>query len=257
MYARNFLHNVKIGKNVIMGKNNIFGENVIIKNNVKIGNNNRIYDNTIIYPNTVIGNNNIILERNILGQVGVQSSHNYDNFEFKYNGLEIGNNNFFHCNNIIFNGFDKKTIIKNNNKLLAENHIGHDTIINNNVTLYPRCITGGHSILLDNSVMGFYSTLQQRMVLGNYSMIGAGNNVSHNVFPFFIIVNNKYLRINKHAIKNKQLYNEILENETKILELINYMKNSKNIDYYKLDLLDDNIKSIIINFFNNCVNYKI
>ena len=31
MYARNFLHNVKIGKNVIIGKNNIFGENVIIK----------------------------------------------------------------------------------------------------------------------------------------------------------------------------------------------------------------------------------
>ena len=189
-----------ICSSLIIGKNNIIGKNVKIFENVTIGNNNKIYDNTIIYPNTKIGNNNIFLHRNKIGEIGVQSSFNTDNFEFKYNGLEIGNNNFFHVDNIIFNGYDKKTVIGNYNKILSESHIGHDTKIINNVILYPRCITGGHSTLLSNSVMGFNSTIQQRMVLGNYSMIGAGNNVSKNVFPFYIIVNNKYIRNNNKAI---------------------------------------------------------
>ena len=98
----------KICNTLNIGKNNIIGENVKIMENVIIGSNNKIYDNTIIYPNTIIGNNNIILSNNKIGEIGVQSKMNYENFEFKYNGLEIGNNNFFHVNNIIYNGFYKK-----------------------------------------------------------------------------------------------------------------------------------------------------
>ena len=102
-----------------IGKNNIIGKNVKILENVIIGDNNKIYDDTIIYPNTKIGNNNIFLHRNKIGEIGVQSSFNTDNFEFKYNGLEIGNNNFFHVDNIVFNGYDNKTIIGDYNKILG------------------------------------------------------------------------------------------------------------------------------------------
>lgn len=251
---RNFLKNIKIGKNVNIGCNNYIGNNVIIKNNVNIGNNNKIYDNCIIYPNTTIGNNNIFLARNIIGEIPVQSSYNFENFKPIYNGLEIGNNNFFHCNNIIFNGYESKTIIKNNNKFLAENHIGHDTKIYNNVTIYPRCITGGHSILLDNSVMGFYSTIQQRMVLGNYSMIAAGNNVSHNIFPFYIFLNNKYLRINKHQINN-EIYDKI--NDKEIRNIIYHIRENNELCYNKINLLHEPIKNIINNFFNYTINNKV
>ena len=36
---------------------------------------------------------------------------------------------------------------------------------------------------------GFYSTIQQRKKLGNYAMIGAGNNAIKDVFPFYIQIN--------------------------------------------------------------------
>lgn len=52
-----------------------------IMENVIIGNNNKIYDNTIIYPNTTIGNNNIFLNNNKIGELGVQSQVDYDNFK--------------------------------------------------------------------------------------------------------------------------------------------------------------------------------
>ena len=236
-----------ICSSLIIGKNNIIGKNVKIFENVTIGNNNKIYDNTIIYPNTKIGNNNIFLHRNKIGEIGVQSSFTTDNFEFKYNGLEIGNNNFFHVDNIIFNGYDKKTVIGNYNKILSESHIGHDTKIINNVILYPRCITGGHSTLLSNSVMGFNSTIQQRMVLGNYSMIGAGNNVSKNVFPFFIIINNKYIRTNNKAIPDDLNINNYKEQLDYIIDYIkrnNYdCKIKKEINSLPLE-----ISKIIIYF---------
>lgn len=256
MASRFFINKIKIGKNCKIGKNNIFGENVIIKDNVIIGNNNKIYDNCIIYPNTKIGNKNIILENNMLGPVGVQSSYNYDNFDFKYNGLIIGNNNFFHINNIIFNGFDNETIIGNNNKFLSENHISHDSIIYNNVIMYPRSMTAGHCILLNNSVMGMNSSIQQRMVLGNYSMIGANNFVANNVFPFYIYYNNKYIRINKHAMDDG-LYKKLVKQEDLLLKIINYKNNTnliKNIDIIKeINNLLFPINKILFDYISECV----
>lgn len=235
-----------------LGLNNIIKKNVTIYENVIIGNNNKIYENTVIYPNTIIGDNNIILNNNIIGEYPIVSSLNYSNFiEKQYNGVVIGNNNFFHVRNIIFSGYDKRTIIGNNNKLLAENHIGHDTQINDNVVLYPRCITGGYSILLNNSVMGFNSTIQQRMVLGSYSMIGAGNNISHNIFPYYIIINGKYIRLNIKAIPETLL---ITNFDDELKYIISKLKNEKKISYdinNRISLLPENIKINIKDFIKN------
>jgi len=238
----------RICNSLKIGKNNFIGENVKIMENVIIGSNNKIYDNTIIYPNTIIGDNNIILNDNKIGELGVQSNVNYEKFEFKYNGLEIGNNNFFHVNNIVFNGYIDKTIIGNNNKFLAENHIGHDTKIFNNVILYPRCISGGGSKLLNNSVMGFYSTIQQNRVIGSYSMIGAGNNISHNIFPFFIYFNNDYIRYNTHIIPEKFKINDF--NLKEIIEKIKRDKFNENI-LDEINQLPKFIKEPIIDFYEN------
>jgi len=94
----------KLHESLIIGKNNYIEKGVKIYENVVIGNNNKIYDGTFIYPNTVIGNNNVILNNNILGEYGVEARD--DNFEEKkFGGLIIGNDNYFHVDNIIFNGF--------------------------------------------------------------------------------------------------------------------------------------------------------
>lgn len=238
----------KICNSLKIGKNNFIGENVKIMENVIIGSNNKIYDNTIIYPNTIIGDNNIILNNNKIGELGVQSNINYENFEFKYNGLEIGNNNFFHVNNIIFNGFTNKTLIGNNNKFLSEITIHHDSEIKNDIILYPRAMVAGFCKLLNNSVMGMNSTLQQRKVLGQYSMIGMNNPCSHNVFPFFIYFNNDYIRYNTHIIPEKFKINEY--NLKEIIEKIKRDKFNENI-LDEINQLPKIIKESIIDFYEN------
>jgi len=115
-------------KSIQIGSGNDISDDVKIHNNVVIGNNNKIYSGTIIYPNTIIGNNNIILNNNILGEYGVDAKDN-DFKEKKFGGLIIGNNNYFHVNNIIFSGFYTKTEIGDNNKFLSQ------------VTLHPPQLT--------------------------------------------------------------------------------------------------------------------
>ena len=245
------MNNIYKSKNICnsltIGKNNLIGDNVKIMKNVTIGDNNKIYDNTIIYPNTTIGNNNIFLNNNKIGELGVQSNIDYDNFEFKYNGLIIGNNNFFHVNNIIFNGYENKTVIGNSNKFLSEVTIHHDTIIKNNVILYPRAITAGFSKLLDNSVMGMNSSIQQRQVLGQYSMIGMNNSAIHSIFPFFIYYNNQYIRYNTHIIPEDFEIHKI-----NLKEIIDYTKNKPFDEHIinKINKLPENIRNPILEFYN-------
>ena len=237
---------LRFPKSLIMGKNNYIESGVKILENVIIGDNNKIYDGTVIYPNTVIGNDNLILNNNILGEHPVQSKEVFTKKHF--NGLRIGNNNFFHISNKIFSGYTSKTIIGNNNKFLSENHISHDTTIHNNVTMYMRVMTAGYCTLLDYSTMGMYSCIQQNSVLGSFSMIGMGNAVSHNVFPFYIYLDRKYLRFNKVKIP------EELQIDTYSIELINLIENLKKNDCDKKLVkqydLPENIKYYIYKFLD-------
>jgi UDP-N-acetylglucosamine acyltransferase len=238
-----------IKKNINIGKNNYIEKGVKIYENVIIGNNNKIYDGTILYPNTIIGNNNIILNNNIIGEHCVDSNEKFQDKIYK--GVKIENDNFLHIKNIIFSG----SKLGNNNKLLAENHLGHDTIITDNVVLYPRCITGGLTKLLPFSTMGMNSLLQQNTVLGQFSMIGMGNIASHNVFPFFIYVNNKYLRFNTKKIPDEL---NIDKYEKDLLNIINELKNN-NFDKSILlnNNLPENINKYLLEFYDNIKIKKI
>jgi UDP-N-acetylglucosamine acyltransferase len=199
--------------------NNFIDSSVIIYDNVVIGNNNIIKANTIIYENTVIGNNNIILEYNILGCLPVEANIHYE--QIKSNGLIIGNNNFFHISNKISSGYYDKTIIGDNNKLLSDVYISHDNIIHNNITFYPRVFSAGIVEYFDNANIGAGAYIHQKCKVGSYSMIGMNCTITKNVLPFFVNINNKNFKLNKHKLPNgileySDLLNKILLSDNKL-----------------------------------------
>jgi UDP-N-acetylglucosamine acyltransferase len=229
------LHSLK----TIIGKNNYISPTAIIHDNVKIGNNNKIYNEVVIYPNTVIGDNNIIFNNNIIGEYPVQSNTNYRDYDFtKTFGTTIGNNNFFHIRNIIFAGIERSTEIKNNNNILSQTHIGHDSKIHNNVTLYPAVALGGFSECMDYSNLGGYTFIQQKKIIGKYCMVGGSQLVVKNVFPYFVYINGKITRLN-----HIKLSDDILKNEIEIKKLAQeYYNGNRDLN---LDKLPINIKSEI------------
>ena len=213
-------------KNIKIGKNNYISPNSIIYDNVIIGDNNKIHDNVIIYPNTEIGNNNNIFNGNVIGEFPVASDDDYKNYDLsKSKGVIIGNNNLFHVKNIIFGGCINKTLIGNNNKFLAENHIGHDSIIKNNVTSYARVLFAGFSVCLDYSNIGSYAFIHQRTTIGQYSMIGSGGPLTKNAFPYFVNINNKITRLNWSKLNPL-----IMENELILREINDKILKKENID---------------------------
>lgn len=233
-------------KSLVMGKNNYIESGVKIAENVIIGDNNKIYDGTVIYPNTTIGNNNVILNNNILGEHAIESHEVFK--EKVFNGLEIGDDNLFHVENIIFGGYHRKSKIGNNNKILSEFHMGHDTHIHNNVTMYPRVIAGGLSTIMDDSAVGMSSVIQQNCVLGKYSMIGMVNAASHNVFPFYIYFNQKYLRPNKVKVPEEIAIDEYDEKLRRLIAELKINKCDKDcVEKYELP---DNIKGPIYDFLD-------
>jgi len=246
---------LKFPKSLIMGKNNYIESGVKILENVIIGNNNKIYNGTVIYPNTIIGNNNVILDNNILGEHPIISTEIFT--EKKFNGLEIGNNNFFHISNKIYSGYSSKTIINNNNKILGESHIGHDVNIYNNVNIYSRSLIGGYVKMLDYSGMGVYSVIHQKKIIGDYAFIGMNNTITKNIFPFYININHKYSKLNRHIMNNKDILTQINDNEIIINEiLLKYQDKTLNLKNY-YDLIPINIYNIIENYISQteiCVN---
>lgn len=234
-------------KKATFGINNKISDSAIIHNNVCIGDNNFIGDNVIIYPNTIIGNNNNIFKGNIIGEFPINSDDDFREYDLsKAKGVIIGDNNLFHINNLIFSGIEKKTLINNNNKLLGECHIGHDTQVYNNVTFYPRVITGGYSEYLNNSNIGMCAVIHQRRIVGQYSMIGANNTVTKDIFPYYININNKIYRLNK--IKIPEYINDLDD----CLREIEFNFQNKNYDLSNYELPIDVLNDL--NFFISKIN---
>jgi acyl-[acyl carrier protein]--UDP-N-acetylglucosamine O-acyltransferase len=244
---------LKFPKNCVIGKNNYIESGVKLYENVIIGDNNKIYNGTVIYPNTVIGNNNVILNNNILGEHAVEAKEDFK--EKVFNGLVIGDNNYLHVNNIIFNGYYRKTLIGNHNKILSSCNIHHDCILNNNIVLYPESTICGLCELMDYSTMGVKSSIQQKSILGQYSMIGMGNIASHNIFPFYIYFNNSYKRFNTIKIP-EDLNINYFENDlqTLIQDLKNNNCEKQYVEKYNLSI---DIKNIVYNFLNKIKINKI
>ena len=225
----------------IIGKNNKISNSAIIHNNVTIGDNNFIGDNVIIYTNTTIGNNNNIFNGNIIGEFPVNTCNDFREYDlYKCKGVSIGDSNLLHVKNIISTGIDNKTYIGNNNKILSECYISHDTKIYNNVVMYPRVMAAGYTEFLDNSNVGMCAVIHQRIIVGQYSMIGANNMVTKNVFPYYININNKIHRLNKikipeHIINYDSFLKEIQQNiENKNYDLDNYKLPKDIIDVLNL-----------------------
>lgn len=229
-------------KETIIGVNNKISDSAIIHKNVCIGDNNFIGDNVIIYPNTTIGNNNNIFKGNVIGEFPINSDEDFKVYDLnKGKGVVIGDNNLFHINNLIFSGIEKKTYIQNNNKFLGECHINHDTQVYNNVTFYPRVTAGGYTEFLNNSNIGMCAVIHQRRIVGQYSMIGANNMVTKDIFPYYININNKIHRLNK--IKIPEFINDLDD----LLREIQFNFQNKNYDLSNYHLPMDVINDL--NFF--------
>jgi hypothetical protein len=97
--------------------------------------------------------------------------------------------------------------------------------------------------------MGVQSIIQQRSVIGQYAMLGMGNAASHNIFPFYIYFDKKYIRFNKVKIPEElhDIYNYDSELRAIITDLKNNSCDKSVVDSYNIPI---NIKQYILSFLD-------
>ncbi len=194
----------------------IVGPNVIIESGTKIG------SNAVIEGNTKIGKNNIVFPNVFIG---------LEPQDLKYQGASteviIGDNNTFRecvtINKATYEG--EKTIIGNNNLLMAYTHIGHNCELGNGIVLSNSVQVAGHVKVEDNAIIGGCLGIHQFVHVGYLAMIGGMTRVDRDVPPFCLAEGHpgRLRGLNRVGIKrsglmqNKEFDLRILQNTWNLL----------------------------------------
>ena len=152
-----------IGPNVVIDSGTQIGSNAVIEGKTKIGKNNRVF------PNVFIG-----LEPQDLKYKGASTE------------VIIGNNNTFRECVTINKATDEgeKTIIGNNNLLMAYTHIGHNCELGNGIVLSNSVQVAGHVKVEDKAIIGGCLGIHQFVHVGYLAMIGGMTRVDRDVPSF-------------------------------------------------------------------------
>ena len=164
-----------------IGEGTEIGPFTFIGPNVKIGKNNKISSNVCIDGKTTIGDGNQIFQFASIGAVPQDLK-----FQGEDSELIIGNNNKIRECVTMHKGTKTgimKTVVGNNNLVMACSHVAHDVVIGNN-NVFANCATiAGHVVMANNIIMGGLSAIHQFTRIGERAFIGGGAMVSRDIAP--------------------------------------------------------------------------
>ncbi|MDD5477535.1 MAG: acyl-ACP--UDP-N-acetylglucosamine O-acyltransferase [Candidatus Omnitrophica bacterium] len=153
----------------------------IISDNVSIGADTKVGAHCVIEGNTAIGRGCEIFTGSVIG------SRPQD---LKFKGekvfLEIGNNNIIreYCTLNPGTKEGAKTIIGDNNLLMAYSHVAHDCQVGSGCVLANNCTLAGHVTIEDSAVIGGIVAIHQFVRIGRLSIIGGCSKVVQDIPPF-------------------------------------------------------------------------
>ena len=166
-----------IGENVSIGPWTVIGPDVVIGDNCQIA------SHVVIRGPSFIGANNKIYQFSTIGD---------DTPDLKYKGeptkLIIGDDNVIREGVTIHRGTIQdrgETVIGNKNLLMAYAHVGHDSVIGDNVIMVNNSSLAGHVTVGDWAILSGYSLIHQYVSVGAHSFIGPAAFSYHDV-PAFV-----------------------------------------------------------------------
>lgn len=173
---------------------------VIIEGDVKLGQKNRILPYTILRGPLEIGDNNIIGPHVVIGSPGADTRNpRYDDSNCK---IKIGHNNIIREFTAIQKPcYEDITSLGNNIFLMQSTSIAHDTHIEDDVVITAMCAIAGLTRIHRGAYLGMGCTLNQRNIIGAYSIVATGAPTMKKVLPFSRYIPGQKVSVNKYAIK--------------------------------------------------------
>lgn len=179
-----------------------------------------IGDNTIVMPyasvmgGACVGKNCKIFQGAIIGA---------DPQDFRWKGEKtycyIGDDTTIRENVIINRGIDPErgTRIGSGCFIMADSHIGHDTIISDKVVVGNGVAVAGDVVVEPNAILSSMVILHERSHVGKWAVIKGGCRVGSNVPPFVIIAHNpaEFFGVNAWIMKKHGFTEEEIDDIAK------------------------------------------
>lgn len=236
----------KLANNITIGPHTIIGEFVSIGANTKIG------ANCVIDGYVKLGKDCSIFTGAV---IGVQSQ------DKKYKGgdtfVEIGDRNTIREYVTINSSTDSKdkTIIGNDNFIMAYSHIAHDCKVSNNITMANNSTLAGHVIIEDRATIGGLSAVHQFVRVGKLSIIGGCSKAVQDVIPFSMCDGHpiKVYGINSLGLNRAGIKPEVKSEIRKAFKILFSMKlGTKNaIEKIKQEIKQSQEIDYLINFISS------
>jgi len=174
---------------VVSGKAEIdasvsIGPFAVIEDNVHIATGSTIGPHAVIHEFCRIGTNNTIDAHAVIG--GLPQHAKFDGSE---TWVEIGDNNVIREGVTIHRGFESGGVTKIGSDcfLMSYAHVGHDSVVGDNVTLSNNIVLGGHVVVGDSVVMGGCAGAHQFLRIGAYAMVAGYVPLRKDVLPYTMI----------------------------------------------------------------------
>ncbi len=201
--------NTKIHKTALVSDKAEIGTGVEIGPYSIIGDDVQIGNDTIVGPHVVIEGATRIGERcRIFPFCSVGAIPQDLKFKDDRTEVIIGNDNTFReCVTINrgTTGGGGRTVLGNNNFLMAYSHVAHDCQIGNQVIIANSASLAGHIHIEDCAILGGLVGVHQFVHIGSYAMIGGLTGVSKDVPPYMMAVGEraKLYGINLKGLKRR------------------------------------------------------
>lgn len=171
-----FIHpEAKIGKNVTIEPFAVIYDDVVIGDDCRIG------SHVTIFPGARIGKGCEIFPGASIAAVPQDLK-----FAGEYTTCEIGENNVIREFVTINRGTSAsgKTVVGNNNLIMAYAHVAHDCVVGDNCILANAATLAGHIIIDDCAIIGGQCAIHQFTRIGKHVILMGGSLVDKDIPPY-------------------------------------------------------------------------
>jgi len=204
----------ELGRNVEVGPYSILGENVKIGDGTKIG------AHVVIDGWTEIGKNCRIFHFASIGEIPQDLK-----FKGEKSFLFIGDGNTIREYVTINRGTEGgggKTVIGNNNLLMAYVHVAHDCILGNNLVLANAVTLAGHIEIEDYAILGGLVGIHQFVRIGRNAFVAGLSAVTQDIPPYVLAFGNRaqLYGLNREGLRRYKFPEETVEKLKKAYRIL-------------------------------------
>lgn len=203
----------KIGKNVKIGNFTTICEDVTIGDNTEIG------PNVTIYPGARIGSDCKIFPGTVISAIPQDLK-----FNGEYTTCEIGNGNVIRecCTINRGTSASNKTVVGDNNLLMAYVHVAHDCVVGSNCVFANNTTLAGHITVGDWTILGGKTAILQFVHIGPHVITMGGSLVNKDIPPFVKAARYpiSFAGVNTLGLQRRGFTNEEINNIQDIYRII-------------------------------------